>query len=270
MGTHTIIVGDCLEKLKEVVDNSIDLALTSPPYYIAKEYSGGKGDMGKNDDYKEYLSNMRKIIKEHFRILKAGSIFAWNTSPVISNGFRYMIPNDTHNIFIEEGFICAEMVQWVKPDGAGKLRCGGWCQNNGRPHTWHPNIIDETIGFYKKPGTPIKKKYEPLNKWYPTKIPKDLLTNIWKFNPETNIKTVGWHPAPFPEELPKRIILLYSYPNDIVLDSFMGSGTTLKVARDLGRNSIGIELSETYIEKAKEKIGFYQKSLIDKHKYEER
>ena len=106
-----------------------------------------------------------------------------------------------------------------------------------------------------------------VKKYYPTGIPKDLLTDVWFFNPESNCP---WHPAPFPPELPKRIILLFSYPGDTVLDPFAGSFTTGLVARELGRNSINMELSDEYIEKGKKKLGFYTRSLMGDTTYEER
>lgn len=261
---HTLMIGDALKRIKEIPDNSIDHGITSPPYFNAKEYSGIDGDVGKSHTYQEYLDKLQLIIKEHFRVLKPGTVFTWNTSPVLYNKKRYMIPFDSYNLFIKEGFICHEIISWVKPSGSARLRCGKWCVYN-RPHSWHANIVDEMIAVFKKPGEPAKKPYAKLTKYYPDGIPRDMLTSIWKFHVESNWQL---HPAQFPPELPKRSILLYSYPGDVVLDAYVGSGTTMKMCRELGRNSIGIELNPDYIEIAKEKIGFYQKDLFNQEEYE--
>lgn len=259
--------GDCLIKVKEIQDNSIHLCVTSPPYHTAKNYSAGVGNMGASADYLSYLDNMGKVIKELYRVLKQEGVVCWNTSPVVCGETRHYIPYDTHNLFLKEGFVCEEIVYWVKPDGAGKLRVGGWWQNGGRPTTYHSNAVVETIGIYKKPGKRETKEFENIKTHYPDGIPKDLLTDAWKFNPDTTCK---FHPATYPKELVKRCILLYSYPGDTILDTYLGSGTTMLVARELNRNSIGIELSDEYYEKAKQKIGFYQKPLFGEIIYEEK
>jgi site-specific DNA-methyltransferase (adenine-specific) len=261
---HTIYKGDCLERVKEIVDKSIHLTVTSPPYFNAKEYHQEENNVGNNKDYADYLSKIRVLIKEIFKKTIDGGIVVWNTSPVINEGKRFMIPQDTHNIFIEEGFTCRDDITWKKPDGAAHLRCGGWCQNNGRPMTWHPNKVDEKVMVYEKPGKREQGAYDPIKNYY-NPIPKDLITNVWLINPETS---THWHDAPYPEELVQRCILLFSYKGDTIFDPFLGSGTTMKVAKMLGRNSIGIELSDEYLEKAKEKIGTNQTTLFNQDTYE--
>lgn len=263
---HKIYKGDCREKLKELEDNSVHLTITSPPYFNAKEYKEKEDSVGFNKTYVDYLMKINEVIVELERVTVPGGAVIWNTSPVLDEGKRYMIPQDTHFLFIDNGFECRDDITWKKPDGAAKLRCGGWVQNKGRPFTWHPNIVDEKVMVYVKYGQRSQGDFDDIKKYYP-EIPKDLLTNIWNINPETS---TTWHDAPFPEELVKRCILLFSYKGETVLDPFLGSGTTMKVARDLGRNSIGMELSEEYIKLAKEKLGFYQKSLFTKETYEEK
>lgn len=258
---HTIIHGDCLLKTELLLNNSIDLVITSPPYFNAKEYNNEENNIGNNKDYMDYLVKIDKLIKTLFLKLKPGSIICWNTSPVIMNKKRYGIPFDTHKIFLDNGFDFEEDIVWAKPDGAGGLRCGGWVQNGQKPMTWHPNIITEYIMVYSKPGEREIKPYTKTN----TRT-KDLLTNVWKINPETS---VHWHDAPYPQELAKRLIELYSFEGDIVLDPFGGSLTTMCVSRNLNRNSISIELNKEYINKAKELRGFGQQGLFSKIEYEE-
>jgi DNA modification methylase len=164
-------------------------------------------------------------------------------------------------------FLCGTQIcHNCKPLGAAKLRCGGWFQNKGRPMTWYPNINTEYIMIYKKPGEREIKEYEDIRKYYP-EIPKDLTSCVWNISPETQ---KHYHDAPFPKEIPRRLILLYSYPGDTVLDPFAGTFTVSSVCRDLNRNSIGIELSSKYIEYGKQNMGFYQKDLFGNVEYEEK
>jgi len=263
---HTIYNGDTLKRVKELENESIHLTVTSPPYFNAKAYNKEDENVGNNKDYIDYLNKIDGLISDIYNKTVAGGIICWNTSPVLDNGKRYGIPFDTHQIFEKYGFEFLEDVIWIKPDGAAKLRCGGWYQNKGKPMTWHANINTEYIMIYKKPGTRKEKPYKPFKTYY-NPIPKDILTVTWKINPETQ---TTWHDAPFPDELVKRCILLYSFEGDIVFDPFLGSGTVMKVARELGRNSVGIELSPEYLEKAKEKLGFYQKNLFSDEVYIEK
>jgi DNA modification methylase len=266
MGKHIIYKGNCLDKLAELENNSVHVCITSPPYFNAKQYGEEEDNVGKNKDYIDYLSKINKCIEELKRVLVPGGIVCWNTSPVLDGGERFMIPEDTYFLFIDNGFKCRDNLTWKKPDGAAKLRCGGWVQNGGKPLTWHPNIVDEKIMVYKKEGKREIGEFDKLSKYY-LKIPKDLLTNVWEINPETH---KSYHDAPFPEELVKRCILLYSFKGDTILDPFSGTFTTSKVARDLGRNSIGMELNEEYIKIGKENMGFYQKSLFGTEEYVEK
>ena len=259
-----------MQKVKQMHDDGVKvhLTVTSPPYYNAKDYNKEDENVGNNESYQDYLDKIKELIKDIYDVTVPGGYVIWNTSPVIYEGKRFGIPFDTDRLFLEEGFEFLEDIIWVKPDGAAKLRCGGWCQNDGRPTTWHANINTEYLMVYKKPGErPKDGKFTPIKNYYPNKIPKDLLTATWLINPETQTQ---WHDAPFPDELVKRCILLFSYEGDVVFDPFLGSGTTMKTARRLGRDSIGIELSPEYLKKAKEKLGFYQKALFGNEEYIER
>lgn len=255
---HEIYKGDSLQRIKELDENSVHLTITSPPYFNAKEYNMEDVNVGNNENYEDYLNKIKFFLYDLFKKTVPGGIVIWNTSPVIDGGKRYGIPFDTDILFREVGFEFLEDIVWIKPDGAAKLRCGGWFQNKGRPMTWHANINTEYIMVYKKPGEREQKPFEKINKYY-SEIPKDMLTSTWYINPETR-KT--FHDAPFPNELAKRCIVLYSYPGDTVLDPFAGTFTVSTQARELGRNSIGMELSESYINYGKDVMGFYQKNLF--------
>lgn len=262
----TIYNGNSLERIKELQENSVHLVVTSPPYFNAKKYNEEKENVGNNEDYLDYLGKIQSLLSDINRVLVPGGVVCWNTSPVLDDGKRLHIPFDTHLLFLMLNYEFLEDIKWVKPDGAAKLRCGGWVQNKGKPLTWHANIVDEYIMVYKKPGAREEGQFDPLSKYY-SERPKDLLTNVWYIQPETK---KSYHDAPFPVELAKRCILLYSFKGDNVLDPFMGTGTVLKVARELERDSIGIELSPEYVAKAKEFIGWGQTSLTLPTFYEEK
>jgi len=260
---HIIMAGDSLLRIKELENNSIHLTITSPPYFNAKEYHSEVENVGNNKDYEEYLDRIKLFLKDLYDKTVDGGFVIWNTSPVLQDGKRLNIPMDTNPLFMNAGFEFKEDIIWVKPLGAAKLRCGGWFQNHGRPTTWHPNINTEYIMVYKKPGERDQGEFDNITKYYSI-IPKDLTSNTWNINPETQ---KSYHDAPFPEEIPKRLILLYSYKGDTVLDPFAGTFTTSKMARLLERNSIGMELSEEYIKHGKEVMGFYQKKLFGEEEY---
>lgn len=261
MNTHIAINGDCLEVSKRIKSDLVNLTITSPPYFNAKDYNSETNNVGNNKDYQDYLDKMRSLIKELYRITKDGGRVCMNTSPVISEGRRFGIPFDLNRIFEEEGFFFEEDIIWRKPDGAGRLRCGGWCQNGQKPTTWHPNIVTEYIMVYRK-GEVIKYERD-FKKNTLLKDNKDILTNVWNINPVN----VEWHDAPYPDKLVERLVLLYSFENDMIFDPFGGTLTTMKVARDLNRSSMCIELSKEYLDKAKERISFGRQQLLKELKY---
>jgi DNA modification methylase len=267
MGKHLLYKGDCLVRIKEIEDNSIQCTISSPPYYNAKEYNMEEENIGNNKSYEHYNERINTLIKELFRVTCSGGLVCWNTSPVICEGFRYMLPIDQHKLFLEAGFVCRDRIMWKKPDGCAAPRSGSWYANKGKPLTWHPNLVFEDVVVYKKSGDRQEGDFSSIFSYYPSELPKDLLTDVWFINPETN---KSYHDAPFPEELVKRCILIYTFKGDTVFDPFVGTGTVMRVARDLGRNSVGIELSEEYIAKAKEEMGWYQKSIFSQETYEER
>lgn len=257
MTTHLLVNADSRNML-EVKDESVHLVVTSPPYYNAREYSQWA-------TYDAYLEDMKKVFAECRRVLCYGGYMCVNISPVLDNGERKNIPVHFCNLLEELKFDFKEDIIWRKPDGAGALRNGGWSQNENRPLSYYPNIITEYIyifkkGSYNRVGKFFFKEWSGLGA-----IPKDLLTNVWDFNPVLALQ-VG-HPAPFPPELPKRVIGLYSFEDDTILDPFVGSGTTMEVARNLGRNSIGYELMPEYCKLIKDKL-FGQTTLLDDTKYE--
>jgi site-specific DNA-methyltransferase (adenine-specific) len=226
------IFGHSSEHMEELPDRSIHLMITSPPYNVGKEYDS---DLSLD----EYRGLLRRVLDETYRVLVDGGRACIN---VANLGRKPYIP--LHSYVIQEasevGFWMRGEIIWDKGPGAGTSTAwGSWCSPS------NPTLRDthEYILIFQKP--PYWRSAPPGSE--PTLSPREFLTltkSVWKFGPES-AKRVE-HPAPFPVELPQRLIQLYSYSGDVVLDPFMGSGTTAVAAKSAGRRYVGYEVVEKY------------------------
>jgi len=265
MTHHKLIIGNCMS-MQEIPDESVHLMVTSPPYYNAPfDYKG----LFKN--YDQYLGVLNRVAKEVFRVLKKGRIAVLNIDDMLVNGEKFPIVADATKIFQNAGFRYRDRIIWKKPDGYLRIsRRSGVLLQNPYPMYFYPDNLLESILIFQKgkfdyhlipketrQASKIDIKEFSDNKWYITLWE---MTNVLPGSPlEKEI-------AAFPEELPYRIIKLFSYVGETVLDPFVGSGTTMKVARQLGRNSIGIEIKKSLIPIIKKKVGFEgQLSLDDRN-----
>jgi len=245
-----IIFGDS-RNMREIEDNSMGLVLTSPPYYNAPY---DFPDLFPS--YDDYLNLLRDVGKEIFRVLEEGRVAVFVVGDVRIDGVLYPIVADLIKIMQSVGFKYQERIIWKKPDVYIKIskRSGNIIQYP-YPLYYYPDNIYEEIVIFKKPGKFIPRNKEEskidLNefqkeKWY---------LNIWEIPNVLPNNKYTKYTAPFPEELARRIILLYSYVGDTVLDPFTGSGTTLKVSYELGRNAIGYEIDLELKDIILERIG---------------
>ena len=248
-----IYVEDCLDTMARMPDSSIDLVLTSPPYFNAKEYS-------KYESYESYLKFMTQVLELLAVKTQEGRFLALNTSPVIvprnkrsESSVRLPIPYDLHSIAKNAGWDFVEDIVWVKPEASVKNRVGSFSYHR-RPLGYKPNCVTEMIMIYRK-------KTDNLIDWNLKKYSKETIknslvadgyesTNVWKISPTASKR----HSAVFPEDLAKNLILYYSLVGDVVYDTFMGSGTTAKMAKLNGRNFIGSEISQEYADTANERL----------------
>ncbi|PIO04135.1 site-specific DNA-methyltransferase [Candidatus Woesearchaeota archaeon CG08_land_8_20_14_0_20_47_9] len=252
---HKLIIGNCMD-MSEIKDDSVHLAITSPPYFNAPfDY--------KNlfKDYGQFLGVLRKVAKEAFRVLAEGRIFVLNIDDMLVNGDKFPIVADATKIFQEAGFRYRDRIIWKKPDGYLRIsRRSGVILQNPYPMYFYPdNLLESIIIFqkgkfdYKSISKEIREKSKvdtkeiQKNKWYMT---------LWEMNNVMPGSPLEKDIAAFPEELPYRAIKLFSYVGETVLDPFAGSGTTMKMAKQLGRNSIGIEIKKSLIPTIKKKLGF--------------
>ena len=238
--------GDCLDVLKQIKSDSVDLCVTSPPY----------------DDLRDYNSSIDflSIAKELFRVLKNGGVVVWNVNDRIKNGTKTLTSFKQAITFNNIGFNVNDVMIWQKTNPMPQVKQPRYNQcfeymfifSKGKPKTFNP-ILTECKNANKEYKSTCKNITQNKSRTYKefninkTKIEN----NIWKFAVAQN-KTE--HPAVFPLELPIRHIKSWCNENDVVLDPFMGSGTTGVACVNTNRNFIGIELDEKYFNIAKERI----------------
>ncbi len=255
MTYHKLIIGDC-RTLYEIADESIQLMVTSPPYFNAPfDYKG------LFKDYAEYLNLLDEMAKEVFRVLENGRIAVLNIDDMLINGEKFPIVADAIKIFQKAGFRYRDRIIWKKPEGYLRIsRRSGVLLQNPYPMYFYPDNLLESIIIFQKGKfnyRSIPQQIRDLskidikefldNKWYMT---------IWEMVNVLPNSQLEKEIAAFPDELAYRIIKLFSYVGETVLDPFVGSGTTMKVARQLGRNSIGVEINSSLIPNIKKKLGF--------------
>src|SRR3989344_916166 len=252
---HKLIIGNCMD-MGEIPDGSVHLAVTSPPYFNAPfDYK----NLFKN--YDQFLGVLRKVARESFRVLAEGRIFVLNIDDMLVNGDKFPIVADAIKIFQEAGFRYRDRIIWKKPDGYLRIsrRSGVMIQNPYPMYFYPDNLLESIIIFqkgkfdYKSISKNVREKSKVDTKEF---LDKKWYMTLWEMNNVMPGSPLEKDIAAFPEELPFRAIKLFSYEGETVLDPFVGSGTTMKVARRLGRNSIGIEIKKELVKTIKEKIGF--------------
>ena len=240
---NTIIASSC-ENMKDIPNNSLHLMITSPPYNVSKEYDN---DLSLN----EYLNLLKNCFAETYRILVDGGRACINIANI---GRKPYIPLSDYvsKIMIEIGFNMRGEIIWNKSAGAGISTAWGSFQSASNPilRDVHEYILIFSKGNYKRERDKEEKELRKDNITKEEFI--EWTKSVWTMNTES-AKRIG-HPAPFPEELPNRLIKLFSFTNDIVIDPFMGSGTTAIAAIKNNRNFVGYEINEEYINLANNRI----------------
>ena len=228
------------ENMEEIPDNSVHLMITSPPYNVGKEYD--------NDlTLDEYLELLTSVFSQTYKKLVTGGRACINIANI---GRKPYIP--LHAMVIETmldlGFLMRGEIIWDKSaSGGGSCAWGSWMSaSNPVLRDYHEYILIFSKESYSKNKAQAKRDTidkDDFIQW--TK-------SIWTF-PAVNAKRIG-HPAPFPIELPHRLINLYSYEGDVVLDPFCGSGTTCIAALQNKRNYIAYDINEDYIKLSQKRI----------------
>ena len=262
---HKIIFGNSMSMV-EIPDESIQLIVTSPPYFNAPfDYK----DLFKN--YEQYLGVIKKMAKEAYRVLQQGRIFALNIDDMLVNGKKYSITADAIKIFQNVGFRYRDKIIWKKPDGYLRIskRSGVLLQNPYPMYFYPDNLLESIVIFQKgrfnyrsiskevREKSKIDKKEFQNNNWH---------KSIWEMTNVLPGAKLEKGVAAFPDELPYRLIKLFSYVGETVLDPFLGSGTTMKVANQLGRNSIGIEIIRDLENIIRKKLNSNNLEIVERNK----
>ena len=247
--------------MSEVDNESVALVVTSPPYYNYIEY--GETGIGTEESYKDYLSNVTKVFKECHRALIPGGKFCINVTNMKSRknvegkSFLYPIVSDIIKLMAGLEFIFFDEIVWIKGD-ANNGALGGKPLFGSYPYPPTPKILDsifENILIFKKEGK-LKERVSVEIK-QASKVSKNdwqiYTKGIWTFPPDR----ISGHPASFPIELPKRLIKLYSFKSELILDPFLGTGSTIVAADILGRMGVGYEIFKDYKKYIKEKYAIY-------------
>lgn len=228
------------EFMTEIPDHSVHLMVTSPPYNVGKDYD-------EDLTLEEYLEFLHRVWKEVFRVLVPGGRACIN---IANLGRKPYIP--LHAFIIQEmvelGFLMRGEIIWNKASSAsGSTAWGSWC-SPGNPTL---RDVHEYILIFSKAGF-SRKNLEKRRATIAREEFLELTKSVWNF-PAVRAKQVG-HPAPFPIELPYRLIQLYTYEGEVILDPFMGSGQTAIAALQTNRDYIGYEVDEEYINLANKRI----------------
>ena len=272
-----LLVGHAADVLAGFVSGCIDLIVTSPPYWTAVEYEGVKNSWA---SYEDYLADIQSVWRQCARVLRPNGKLCINApimpipKEVIDQHTRHLknLAFDMeHKILAETDLQRYSLFIWQKQ--TSKMMFGSY--------PYPGNIIEnntiEFINVYVKPGKPPKFDQDVKDAYVLTRTEwLDLAQQVWFMYPE-DVKREGDHPAPFPEKLPARLMRLYTYgavvrfPGEIVLDPFVGTGTTCAVAKSMGRRYVGIDINPAYVKIAQERVrdalGFEPLLLVGRAKY---
>jgi DNA modification methylase len=255
--THTIIIGDS-RKMVELEDCSVHLVVTSPPYWQLKDY-GSKAEIGFNNSYEEYINHLNLVWKEAYRVLDYGCRLCVNIGDQYARSVYYgrykVIPIRTEIIkFCETmGFDYMGAIIWQKV--ATTNTSGGATIMGSFPYPRNGILkLDyEFILIFKKDGTPLKTVSREIKEQ--SKMSKEewncFFAGHWNF-PGLKQKK---HLAMFPLELPRRLLKMFTFVGDTVLDPFLGSGTTSLAALESNRNSMGYEINPDFLPFIEQKLG---------------
>jgi len=254
---HKIVIGDA-KSMTEVSDTSVHLVVTSPPYWQIKDY-GSPDQIGFNDSYEQYIENLNKVWSECYRVLYPGCRLCINIGDQFTRAVTYgrykIIPIRTEIIkFCESiGFDYMGAVIWQKKTTMNTTGGASVMGSFPYPRNGLIEIDYEFILLFKKLGK--DPNHIDVTSKEESKLTKEewrkYFTGHWNFAGVKQDK----HSAMFPDELPMRLIKMFSFVGETVLDPFLGSGTTSKVARELGRNSIGYEINKDFLPVIESKIG---------------
>lgn len=259
--TNSKIYCEDSSKMDGLSDKSVDLVITSPPYFDLKDYQNNHDNHigSKDHSYDLYIEKLNSVWKECIRVLKPDGKLCINIMPLFLSGdetnfkrrVTKLVISDIENfMYSTDEMFLQSLFIWDKRKIVRFSSFGSY--------PYPPNIFStfpfEWIIVFSKRGKrdKVSKEIKEESKISVKEWQDWAVNSIWEMQPE-KAKSIG-HPAPFPVELPSRLIKLYSFVGDYVLDPFMGSGTTLVAAKKLNRNGIGFEINADYVKIAEERL----------------
>ena len=238
---------------KKIEKNSVDFIIFSPPYWNLRNY-GFDEQIGFKESYEEYLSSMKAVFQNLYKVLSNKRFMAINIGTVVSKEGMKFTSGDFIRLSEEVGFKFRKDIIWHKPKGTTKWQRGATqFTQNPYPYMYNTNINHEYILIFSKGNIEANKK-KASDKPFGRTFTRKMAYSVWDIPPVNSPKLDEKHVAPFPIEIPIRLISLYSRKGDIVLDPFAGSGTSNQAALLLGRKTIAVERSKEYCNLIKKKI----------------
>ena len=247
----------CMQ-MRECQTSSIPLTVTSPPYWNAIDYgthvsneTAWYRDRQYNTfggSYEEWLGSIQEAFKEVYRVTAWGGFCAVVIGTILHEGRHYPAPFDLTSQLIEVGFRFHQDIIWNKVTG-GVRRAGVFIQHP-KPGYYYPNIMTEYVMVFLKGKKPRYGKGGTVE--LDEVFTRDIANNIWHIAPVPP-RTIN-HPCPYPDELVRRLVLLYSQEKDEVLDPFLGSGQTARCALRYNRRAVGYEIEKQYLELACQRL----------------
>lgn len=263
----TIFNKDSRELSEFVGGGCVDFIVFSPPYWSLRDY-GCPGQIGYRQTYGGYLADMGKVFCECFKVLKSGRFMAVNIGTVVSGEGMKFIAGDFVDACCEAGFTFRKDIIWCKPPGTTKWQRGATqFIQNPYPLMFNTNINHEYILIFQKGGNG-NRDFSAVPA-FSRQFVRKVAYSVWDIVPVNSPSSDEKHAAPYPEEIPRRLILLFTFKGDVVLDPFAGCGTTSKAAKELGRRSIAVELSKEYCELIKAKVDAVEFDSLEPDIYQE-
>lgn len=262
------IVGDSRD-MHHLPDGSVALVVTSPPYFVGKEYelavTGEEGDDQIPASYLEYLTMLEEVFAECVRVLEPGGRIAVNVANLGRKPYRSLAADVIRILQDDLGLLLRGEIVWQKAEGATGSVAWGSFRKAANPvlRDITERVIVASKGRFDRARTAAQREADgrPHRTTITTDEFMEATLDVWRIDSESARRVQ--HPAPFPIELPRRLIDLYTYEDDLVLDPFLGSGTTLVAAARTGRRGVGYDLSQEYVDIASQRYV----AEIDRPKY---